>query len=412
MKTYLVGGAVRDKLLGLPLKERDFVVVGATPEDMLAQSYRQVGRDFPVFLHPKTNEEYALARTERKTGQGYTGFTCFSSPNVTLEEDLGRRDLTINAMAETTDGKIIDPYGGQQDLANKLLRHVSPAFVEDPLRVLRVARFAARFTYLNFTVAAETMTLMQNIVQAGELEHLTAERIWQETKRALAMKNPEVYFQVLRDCNALSVLFPEIDQLFGVPQPKEHHPEIDTGVHTMMVLAQASQLSRDTIIRFAALCHDLGKGTTPKNELPQHIEHEKRGADLVKQLCQRIKAPNEYKHLAVLVAKYHTLCHKAFELKPGKVLKLFERIDVFRKPQRLRQFLLACEADSKGRPGYETKPYPQVHFLEQAFDAAKKTDVKLLIDQGLTGEELGQAIRQARIAAIKQAKKCYEKNND
>jgi len=391
---------VRDKLLGLPIKDRDWLVVGATAEAMLKQGYKQVGKDFPVFLHPQTKEEYALARTERKTAPGYAGFAFNASAEVTLEEDLQRRDLTINAMAETVDGEIIDPYHGQTDLKQRLLRHVSPAFAEDPVRILRIARFAARYAPFNFTVAEETQALMRSMVDNGEVDALVAERVWQETVRALGEKNPEVYFEVLRDCGALKRLFPEIDRLYGVPQPEEHHPEIDTGIHTMMVLQQACRLSDDPKVRFAALVHDLGKGITPQDEWPHHIAHEERGVPLVKELCRRFKIPAAYRELAVIVSRYHLHYHRAGELRPDTLLKTLQALDAFRRPERFEEFLLACEADSRGRTGYEDKPFEQAGIMRKALAAANSVDIKELTEQGLEGMALAEKLRALRIKAI------------
>ena len=351
MKTYLVGGAVRDALLGRPCTERDYVVVGAQPDDLLALGYRPVGKDFPVFLHPQSGDQYALARTERKTGAGYYGFATRFSPDVTLEEDLARRDLTINAMARSIEGgsDVVDPYGGRRDLEARVLRHVSPAFVEDPLRVLRVARFAARFAPLGFKIAPETMQLMQDVVRSGELRALVAERVWVETERALGEKTPAVYFEVLRQCGALAVLLPEIDCLFGVPQPEQWHPEIDTGVHTLQVLDVACELSVETTVRFAALVHDLGKGVTPREQWPQHRGHEQAGVRIVGQLCERLKVPTEHRELGQLVSREHQRIHRALELRDTTVLEVLEAADAFRRPERFDRLLLACEADARGR---------------------------------------------------------------
>jgi len=400
MKIYLVGGAVRDTLLGLEPKERDWVVVGATPKQLESQGYKQVGKDFPVFLHPKTREEYALARTERKTAAGYYGFAIHATPDVTLEEDLLRRDLTINAIAQTADGQLIDPFDGQQDLANKRLRHVSPAFSEDPVRILRVARFAARFAHLGFTVAPETNELMQNMVNAGEADALVAERVWTETERALGEKNPARFFEVLRECGALKKLFPEIDCLFGVPQPEKHHPEIDTGIHTLMVLTQAARLSPNTRVRFAALVHDLGKGTTPKDQWPKHIAHEERGVPLVERLCQRLRAPKNYRELAVAVTRYHLHYHRAAELKPVTLLKLFNAVDAFRRPERFELFILACEADSRGRTGFEDAHFDQPDILRRTRDAAAAVTAKELTGE-FTGAAIGEELERLRTQAIK-----------
>jgi len=402
MKIYLVGGAVRDTLLGFEPKERDWVVVGATPEQLKSQGYKQVGKDFPVFLHPKTREEYALARTERKTAPGYHGFAIHAEPGVTLEEDLLRRDLTVNAIAQTTDGQLIDPFNGQQDLANKLLRHVSPAFSEDPIRILRVARFAARFAHLGFNIAPETMQLMQDMSNAGEVDALVAERVWTETERALGEKSPARFFEVLRDCGALEKLFPEIERLFGVPQPEKHHPEIDTGVHTLMVLEQAARLSSDTSVRFAALVHDLGKGTTPKEQWPKHIAHEERGVPLVETLCQRLRVPKSYRELAVAVTRYHLHYHRAAELKPATLLKLFNAVDAFRRPERFELFILACEADSRGRTGFEDAHFDQPDILRRTRDAAAAITARELIGK-FTGAAIGEELDRLRKQAIKKA---------
>ncbi len=403
MEVYLVGGAVRDKLLGLIPKEQDWVVVGATSDELEAQGYKQVGKDFPVFLHPKTHEEYALARTERKTAPGYHGFAVHAAPDVTLEEDLLRRDLTINAMAETADGQIIDPYNGQQDLDNRLLRHISPAFSEDPVRILRIARFAARFAHLGFRVAAETNALMRNMVEAGEVDALVAERVWAETDRALSKKLPMRFFEVLRDCGALEKLFPEIDRLYGVPQPERHHPEIDTGSHTMMVLEQAAQLSPEPIVRFAALVHDLGKGTTPQSEWPKHIAHEERGVPLVEAMCERLRTPKAYRELAVAVTRYHLHYHRAAELRPTTLLKMLNALDAFRRPERFEQFINACEADSRGRAGFEDAHYEQPDILRRARLAAAAVTAEALLAKGLKGPAIGEQLNKLRAAAIKAA---------
>jgi tRNA nucleotidyltransferase (CCA-adding enzyme) len=401
MEIYLVGGYVRDQLLGLETKDRDWVVVGSTPEEMLKQNYRQVGKDFPVFLHPKTNEEYALARTERKTAPGYSGFSFYAAADVTLEEDLIRRDLTINAIALSNDEQLIDPFNGQADLKAKLLRHVSPAFIEDPVRILRVARFAARFADLGFTIAEETQQLMSEMVTNGEVDSLVPERVWQETMRALTEKTPARYFEVLRDCGALSKLFPEIDQLWGVPQPEKHHPEIDTGIHTMMVLTQAAKLSDDPKVRFAALVHDLGKGITPKEEWPNHIDHESRGVPLVEAFCDRYRIPNDYRELAIIVTKYHLHYHRAAELRDDTFLKTLEALDAFRRPDRFELFLLACEADSRGRTGYEEQHFDQPEIYRAVFNAAKTLDAKELVAQGLKGKAIKEELAKQRVQAIK-----------
>ncbi len=403
MQIYLVGGAVRDKVLGLPVRERDWVVVGATPAEMLALGYKQVGKDFPVFLHPETHEEYALARTERKTGPGYKGFVVHADAAVTLEEDLIRRDLTINAIAEAPDGTLIDPYGGQEDLRAGLLRHVSPAFVEDPVRILRVARFAARFAKWGFHVAHDTNALMKQMVENGEVDALVPERVWAELARALAEEQPARFFEVLQHCGALTRLMPELAALFGVPQPAHYHPEIDTGVHVLMVVQAAAQLTPDTAVRFAALLHDLGKGATPPDEWPRHIGHEGRSVELVEQLCARLKVPNEFRELAVLVARYHTHSHRARELRPETMLEMFEVLGAFRRTQRFEQFLLACMADARGRTGHEQDDYPQAGLLRRAQAAAARVAVQPFIDQGLAGPAIAAALRAARINAIRAA---------
>jgi tRNA nucleotidyltransferase (CCA-adding enzyme) len=398
VKVYQVGGCVRDGLLGLPVKDRDWVVVGATAGEMRALGFRQVGKDFPVFLHPETHEEYALARTERKTGPGYHGFTVHASPEVPLEEDLRRRDLTINAMARAEDGTLVDPFGGREDLAHGVLRHVSPAFVEDPVRILRVARFAARY---GFSVAQETGALLEAMVRAGEVDALVPERVWAELQAALGEREPPRFFAVLRDCGALARLLPEIEALFGVPQPAEHHPEVDTGEHVMRVLEQAARLSREPVVRFAALVHDLGKGATPRSEWPRHIGHEERGVALVEGLCDRFRAPREYRELGVLTARFHGRCHRALELRAATVVDLLERLDALRRPERFERFLLACEADFRGRPGWEGRPYPPADHLREAREAAAGVDPRGLLSAGLNGTALAEALRQARIDAVR-----------
>lgn len=401
MKTYLVGGAVRDKLLGRQVTEQDWMVVGASPAQMEAMGYTAVGKDFPVFLHPVTKEEYALARTERKTGHGYGGFSFYCGEEVSLEEDLIRRDLTINAMAEDETGQIIDPYGGQSDLANRILRHVSPAFAEDPVRILRIARFAARYYGLGFRVADETIALMTGMVQSGEVDHLVAERVWKETQRALGEPNPEIFIEVLRQCGALARLFPEIEALFGVPQTAAYHPEIDTGVHCLMSLQQAVKLSPDPLVRFATLVHDLGKGTTPKEEWPRHIAHEERSLPLVSTLCDRIAAPKEYKELALIVAEYHTHCHRALELKASTLLKMLRGLDALRRPERFQLFLLCCEADARGRTGFEKRDYPQADYLRAALSACQSINVAEIQATGLTGKAFGDELDQRRLEQLK-----------
>ena len=401
MNIYLVGGAVRDRLLGLPLRDRDYVVVGARPADLIGRGYKPVGKDFPVFLHPQTAEEYALARTDRKTGPGYHGFAFDAAPDVTLEDDLRRRDLTINAMAQDTDGALVDPFGGAADLERRVLRHVSPAFSEDPVRILRVARFAARFAVRGFRVADETLALMRQMVRAGEVDHLQAERVWTETRKALAEATPSAFIGTLRDCGALEVLFPEVDALYGVPQRAEYHPEIDTGVHVGMVLDMAARLAPgDALIGWCALTHDLGKALTPSGKLPAHPGHEHAGIAPLEALCARLKVPAEYAALALLVCRLHLLAHTAFDLKPATVLGLFEQLDAFRRPERLRQFLLACEADKRGRLGQAESDYPQAPFLRAAFAAATQVDTRPFLDRGLAGLAIGSAIREARVRAI------------
>ncbi|HDZ9206108.1 TPA: multifunctional CCA addition/repair protein [Vibrio cholerae] len=400
MQIYLVGGAVRDQLLQLPVYDCDWVVVGSSPQAMLAAGFQAVGKDFPVFLHPKSKEEHALARTERKTGVGYTGFACHYAPDVTLEEDLLRRDLTINAMAQDNSGQLIDPYGGQRDLAAKVLRHVSPAFVEDPLRVLRVARFAAKLHHLGFTVAEETMQLMAKIAQSGELQHLTAERVWQEWHKSLSTHHPEVFLQVLRDCGALAVVLPEIDRLFGVPQPEKWHPEIDTGIHTLMVAKQAAQLSDSLPVRFAAQVHDLGKGVTPPSEWPSHKLHCHTGLNIIESLCERIRVPNEFRDLALAVCAQHSNIHRADELKPATKLKVLGLLDVWRKPERLEQVLLCCEADHRGRLGLESEPYPQREIFLRAYQAALDVEVQAVIADGFQGKHIKEELDKRRVSAI------------
>ncbi|QXO17790.1 multifunctional CCA addition/repair protein [Vibrio ostreae] len=403
MQIYLVGGAVRDQLLQLPVYDKDWVVVGSSPQQMQQAGFQAVGKDFPVFLHPRTKQEHALARTERKTGRGYTGFACHYAPDVTLEEDLQRRDLTINAMAQDTDGTIIDPYGGQRDIEQRLLRHVSAAFVEDPLRVLRVARFAAKLAHLGFQVAPETLALMQTISASGELTHLTPERVWQEWHKSLSTQSPQVFLQVLRDCGALAVVLPELDALFGVPQPEKWHPEIDTGVHTLMVAEQAARLSEALPVRFAAQVHDLGKGVTPQKEWPSHKLHCHTGLKLIEQLCARVRVPNDYRDLALAVCAQHSNVHRAAELKAATKLKIFNRLDVWRKPDRLDEVLLCCEADHRGRLGLEDKPYPQRDILLRAYVAAKAVDVQQVIRDGHKGPAIRDELDKRRVIAIQNA---------
>ena len=401
MRIYLVGGAVRDKLLNRPVTDHDHVVVGARPEDMLEQGFRPVGKDFPVFLHPRTNEEYALARTERKTGHGYHGFAFQADPSVTLEEDLARRDLTINAIAEGEDGQLVDPFHGVRDLEERLLRHVSPAFVEDPVRLLRVARFAARFAPLGFTVAPETMALMQQMVRDGEIDHLVPERVWQETRKALGEAQPSAFLQVLRESGALAVLFPEVDALYGVPQRAEFHPEIDTGVHVEMVLDMAARLAPgNDVVGFCALTHDLGKALTPVDVLPRHLGHEHAGVAPLRQLVARLKVPTEHATLAELACREHLNAHRAFELKPSTVLRLLTSLDALRRPERLSLFLAACAADKRGRLGHQEDAYPQAGYLQRARDAAAAVRSESIVAQGLQGPAIGEAMTAARVAAI------------
>ena len=403
MQVYLVGGAVRDHLLGHPYHEKDYVVVGATPEQLLAQGFQPVGKDFPVFLHPETKDEYALARTERKSGHGYHGFEFHTDPSVTLEQDLIRRDLTINAMAMDNDGNVYDPYGGQQDLCNKVLRHVSDAFVEDPLRVLRIARFAARYHALGFVVAPETLLLMQELAESGELDALTPERVWKETSRALMEAHADVYFETLRTCGALKVLFPELDALFGIPQRPEYHPEIDCGVHTMMSLQQACRANYSLDVRFAVLLHDLGKALTPADELPRHIMHEERGIRPVTEVCDRLRVPTNTKQLALAVCKEHLRCHQALSLKPGTLWRLLQRLDVLRRPERVEAFVQACECDSRGRLGLEDRDYPQASYILEAIQVVRSIKAQDL-PADVQGPDIGEMLIERRIKAIEQLK--------
>ena len=397
MKIYTVGGAVRDALLGLPVVDRDYVVVGATPEQMTALGYQPVGQDFPVFLHPETHEEYALARTERKSGTGYKGFTVYAAPEVTLEEDLQRRDLTINAIAQDATGNLVDPYRGQAVLVAKIFRHVSAAFAEDPVRILRVARFAARFNA--FSVAPETLALMRQMVAAGEVDALVPERVWQELSRGLMETQPSRMFQVLRECGALARLFPEIDCLFGVPQPPQHHPEIDTGVHVMLVVDWAARQGYSLPVRFAALCHDLGKGATPPELWPRHLGHEAKSVDRVRALSERIRVPADCRDLATAVARDHGNVHRALELRPATVIELLERVDAFRRPQRFEEFLQACACDFHGRPGWEAQPYPQSDYLKQALQAAQAIDAGE-VAHNAEPARIKEKINRARVAAV------------
>ncbi|HQS99221.1 MAG: multifunctional CCA tRNA nucleotidyl transferase/2'3'-cyclic phosphodiesterase/2'nucleotidase/phosphatase [Hydrogenophilales bacterium 16-64-46] len=404
MKTYVVGGAVRDRLLGLPQSDRDHVVVGATPDDMAALGYQPVGRDFPVFLHPDSHEEYALARTERKSGHGYKGFVVHAAPDVTLEEDLLRRDLTINAMAEDEAGQLVDPYGGQADLAAKRFRHVSEAFAEDPVRILRVARFAARFT--EFSVAPETLALMRAMAEAGEVDALVPERVWQELARGLMEAQPSRMFRVLRDCGALARLLPELDRLFGVPQPPEHHPEVDTGVHVMLVVDWSAAQGFELPVRFAALTHDLGKGVTPPEFWPKHHGHEAKSVELVRTLCERLRVPADCRDLAVAVARDHGNAYRAAELRPATLVELFERVDAFRRPERFEAFLQACECDFRGRPGYETKPFPAPGYLREALAVTRSVDAGA-VARAADPARVREAVFEARTQALAAWKKAW-----
>lgn len=407
LEAYLVGGWVRDKLLGLQPKDRDWLVIGATPEEMIERGFQQVGKDFPVFLHPATGEEYALARTERKTAPGHHGFAVHASPKVTLEEDLARRDFTINAMAMTLEGRLIDPFRGAEDLKKGILRHVSPAFVEDPLRVLRLARFAAQF---DFEVARETMELARRITASGELEHLVPERVWQELQRAMATPRPRRFVEVLRHIGALAILFPEIDDLFGVPQPAKYHPEIDTGEHLLLALDQAARITPDPLVRFAVLLHDLGKAATPPEMWPSHRGHEVLGVPLVDRLCKRYRVPKHYHRLARRTARHHLLVHRAMELRPATLLRLLEDLDAFRQPDDFERFLLACEADARGRKGFEKRACPEIEFLRQAFAVARNVSAADL-PETLEGKAVGEAIAQLRQRRIAQLK-AISKNRD
>jgi tRNA nucleotidyltransferase (CCA-adding enzyme) len=408
MQTYLVGGAVRDTLLQKPIKDRDWVVIGATPEQLLRLGYTAVGHDFPVFLHPQSHEEYALARTERKIGSGYHGFSCDTGAHIRLEEDLARRDLTINAMAQDVNGQLIDPYGGQADLHAKVLRHVSPAFAEDPLRVLRVARFAARYANEGFSIAPETLILMTHIVNQGELAHLSVERIWLETHKALGENRPDVYIEVLQQCGALAVLFPEIAQLFGVPQRAEYHPEVDTGIHILMCLRIAARDNLSTRARFAVLLHDLGKGITPKEQLPRHINHEQTGVPLVRALCQRYKVPRDHQQLAEMVCEQHLNCHRVLELQAKTLWRKLQQLDAIRRPERFIEFLQACQADAQGRLGFEHKPYPQFDYFKQAQQIVAQITPKQLPNLNqLQGEQIGYALGVLRIQALQAFKQHY-----
>lgn len=410
MNIYLVGGAVRDKLLGYPVKEQDWVVVGSTPEELIQQGYRQVGKDFPVFLHPRTGEEYALARTERKSAPGYYGFQCDFNSTVSLEEDLQRRDLTINAMAIDDKGHIIDPFQGQRDLRLKLLRHVSPAFIEDPVRVLRVARFAARYYHLGFRIAPETRALMYSMVRRGELEHLVAERVWQEWQRSLEEENPEIFIEALRRCDALRVVIPELHALFGVPNSVKYHPEVDSGVHSLMVLQAAVKLSTDPLLRFAALIHDLGKAKTPMGEWPKHHGHEERGVAVIENLSRRLRIPADYRNLALTVSRFHLNIHRLFELRSNTIVRLLEQTDAFRRPQVFDQVLLACEADAKGCGGCADIDYQQARHWQFIKQECAKITARTLVEQGYIGKAIKEELHKRRIACVDIIKKSWEHN--
>lgn len=401
MKVYRVGGAIRDELLGLQVKDTDWVVTGSTPEAMIEQGYRPIGKDFPVFLHPQSKQEYALARTERKVAQGYAGFSFNTDPAITIEQDLARRDLTINAIAQVNTGKLIDPFNGQQDIENRVLRHVSDAFVEDPVRILRVARFAARFAGLGFSIATETLDLMQRIAESGELGALVPERVWSEMDRALSESDPQVFFTSLRDCGVLKVLFPEIDNLFGVPQPEKYHPEVDTGIHLMMCLKKSAELGYDNEVRFAVLTHDLGKANTPADILPSHHGHEQRGVKLTRQFCKKWRVPKSSCELALMTCEYHTHIHRVHELKPSTLLKLYMQCDVFRRPERFRKMTQACIADVRGRTNFENDPYPQAGYANELVDKLNALDLSPVLSSGIKGNELGQAIYDYRLQFLK-----------
>ncbi len=402
LKIYCVGGAVRDQLLGLPLQDHDWVVVGGTPQEMVARGYQPVGRDFPVFLHPQTHEEYALARTERKTALGYKGFAIYAAPDVTLEQDLLRRDFTLNAIAQDADGKLIDPHNGIADLRAGILRHVSPAFGEDPVRILRAARFVARF---GFSIAPETLALMRGMVVNGEVDALVPERVWQELARSLMEKTPSRFFTTLRECGALAKILPEVDVLFGVPQPPQHHPEIDCGVHTMLVLDDAAQHDYPLEVRFAALTHDLGKGNTPRDILPRHIGHEARGVDLLRALCERLRVPGECRDLGLLAARYHGDVHRAKELRPDTVVRLFQSCDAWRRPERFAQLLQACAADARGRTGHENDAYPQAEYLLRLLQAAQGVNAGEIAGQCEDKNLIAERVREARVDAVERAHK-------
>jgi tRNA nucleotidyltransferase (CCA-adding enzyme) len=408
MKTFLVGGAVRDRLLHIPVKERDWVVIGETPESMIQQGFRPVGKDFPVFLHPQNHEEYALARTERKTAPGYKGFVIHAAPDVTLEQDLMRRDLTINAMAMSPEGEIIDPFNGRRDLENRIFRHISPAFSEDPVRILRVARFAARYAHLDFRIADETQALMQQMVDSGEIDYLVPERVWAELHKALLERSPVAFFQALKDCGALAKILPEIDALFGVPQPEQYHPEIDTGLHSFLSLEQASRLSPKPEVRFAALVHDLGKALSPKEHWPHHYNHEQKGLPILEHLCARLRIPNSYKVLAKQVMTHHSHCHRVFKLRASTLIDMLTSLGAFKPNNKLDDMLLACEADRKGRTGLNNAPYPQAGYIKGAAKAAASIDTSAVLQSDLKGPQIGEAIRRLRIKAAADFIKTYQ----
>jgi len=397
---YLVGGAVRASLLGRPVAERDWVVVGATPEELQARGFTPVGRDFPVFLHPHTREEHALARLERKTGPGYRGFVTEFAPDVTLEQDLARRDLTINAMAQAADGHLIDPHGGRADLERRVLRHVSPAFVEDPVRILRIARFLARFAHLGFSVAAETLELMRQMSASGELDALVPERVWRELERLLGEPTPRAGIELLRECGALRIVLPELDALFGVPQSPKWHPEVDTGEHVLLALQVAAGRAAPVSVRFAVLMHDLGKALTPRSEWPKHIAHEARGVPAIESLCQRLRVPQEHRDLALLASRFHTHVHRGLELRAATLLEVLESADAFRRPGRFAELLEVCECDARGRLGFADQPYPQRARFEQALEAASATTLQPDEREGLVGAAIGERLRRKRLAAI------------
>jgi tRNA nucleotidyltransferase (CCA-adding enzyme) len=401
MQVYRVGGAIRDQLLGLPVKDTDWVVTGATPEQMVTEGYQPIGKDFPVFLHPQSKEEYALARTERKTARGYAGFSFNTDPGITIEQDLARRDLTINAIAEDARGNIIDPFNGRQDIQHRILRHVSDAFVEDPVRVLRIARFGARFAHLGFTIADHTRQLIENIGQSGELDALVPERVWSEMRKALGENDPQVFFTSLRDCGVLKVLFPEIDNLFGVPQTAKYHPEVDTGVHLMLCLKKSAELNYELDVRFAVLMHDLGKGNTPRDILPGHYGHELRGLKLARKFCEKWRVPKAMTELALMTCEYHTHIHRMYEMKAATLLRLFMRTDSFRRPDRFKKMTKASIADARGRTGFENDPYPQAAYADRLVDQLNLLDISPVLESGKQGQELGDSIFNYRLEYLK-----------